>query len=645
MLPLQLLRLIAGMHPTRKTWWLRISACWLLVCGVLIHQPAQAQDHIVERAWMEDTTGQMTWTEAQKQPFQTFKGVLSKGFGDSVIWLRLRIDPQSHPLPRQDPDRLVLRIRPAYLDDIRVHDTLAPQGLAGVAGDSYHPRADELQGLDFMLPIARGTAPRDIWLRMASTSTRQISVQVLNIEDLNRLNQHQQLLFAVYIGLILCFALWGFVHWLFTREHVIGGFGVHQLTALLFALNGLGYARAFWPADWPVSALNHSTSVLSIIAVSGAMLFHIVLISEFKPRRWTRLIFWLMPIVLVIKFSLLLIGWPRMALHINMTEVLVAPFIFFLAVLRAQGWSEADPAQRPALARPLVIALYSLLLVVLMLASLPGLGLKVGGEIPLYVVQVHGLVTAFLVLMLLQYRAYVMQKQQRKTAVALERSLLQTQQERTIREEQEKLLAMLAHELKTPLATMHMRLDARSSGAREIKMAIRDMNGVIDRCVQMTQLGDKQLVARRETCNLVDLVRDVVSVCAQPGRVHLDMPAVLAAQTDRQLLFIVLNNLLENACKYAQPDTPIDLRMEHDDSQQLVRIEVSNLIGPAGWPDGDQVFDKYYRSPNARRQAGTGLGLFLVRHLMATLGGHIRYAPDDRCVSFVIELPDCHDLA
>jgi signal transduction histidine kinase len=285
------------------------------------------------------------------------------------------------------------------------------------------------------------------------------------------------------------------------------------------------------------------------------------------------------------------------------------------------------------------------LLVVLMLASLPGLGLKVGGEIPLYVVQVHGLVTAFLVLMLLQYRAYVMQKQQRKTAVALERSLLQTQQERTIREEQEKLLAMLAHELKTPLATMHMRLDARSSGAREIKMAIRDMNGVIDRCVQMTQLGDKQLVARRETCNLVDLVRDVVSVCAQPGRVHLDMPAVLAAQTDRQLLFIVLNNLLENACKYAQPDTPIDLRMEHDDSQQLVRIEVSNLIGPAGWPDGDQVFDKYYRSPNARRQAGTGLGLFLVRHLMATLGGHIRYAPDDRCVSFVIELPDCHDLA
>lgn len=626
-------------------WWQRMGSVLLMVCLLAMHQIAQGKDLIVERAWMEDTSGRMTWSEAQKQPYQTFKGVLSKGFGDSVIWLRLRIDPQIQAVPRRDPDRLVLRIRPAFLDDIRIYDLLAPQGLAGVAGDWHHPRNEELQGLDFMLPIARGTAPREIWLRVASTSTRQVAVQVLNTQDLNQLNQHQELLFAVYIGLIFCFALWGFVHWLFTREHVIGGFGLHQLTALLFALNGLGYSRAFWPADWPASALNHSTSVFSIIAVSGAMLFHILLINEFKPQRWTRRIFWLMPAMLVIKFTLLFTGWPMQALRLNMTEVLVAPFVFFLAVLRAQGWFEADPTKRPALARPLVITLYGLLLVVLMLASLPGLGLTVGGEIPLYVVQIHGLVTAFLVLMLLQYRAYVMQKQQRQTALALERSLLQTQQERTIREEQEKLLAMLAHELKTPLATMHMRLDARSSGAREIKMAIRDMNGVIDRCLQMTQLGDKQLVARRESCNLVDLVRDVVSVCAQPSRVMLDMPPALMAQTDRQLLFIVLNNLLENACKYAQPDTPIHLLMAYDNGLQLARIEVRNQTGAAGWPDGEQVFDKYYRAPNARRQAGTGLGLFLVRHLMTILGGKILYAPDDTCVRFVIELPISPDLA
>lgn len=616
----------------------------LIACALLCAGNVQAQDHIVERAWMEDASGQMTWQDVQKQAFQPFQGVLSRGFGHSVVWLRLRIDPQFSPLPHRDPDRLVLRIRPSYLDDIRVFDPLVPQGLAGIAGDLHHPRADELQGLDFMLPIARGTHARDLWLRVASTSTRQISVQALNTHDLNKSNQSEQLMFAVYIGLILCFSLWGFVHWLFTRENVIGAFGLHQLTALLFALNGLGYSRAMWPEHWSASALNQATSVFSMIAVSGAFLFHILLISEFQPRRWMQRVFWLMPVVLVIKISLLIMGWPIVALRLNMTEILIAPFFFLAAVLWSQAWSAAEPSKRPALARPVVIGLYALLLVVLLLAALPGLGWTVGGEIPLYVVQAHGLVTAFLVLMLLQYRAYVMQKQQRNTALALERSLLQTQQERMIREEQEKLLAMLAHELKTPLATMHMRLDSKSSGAREIKLAIRDMNGVIDRCTQMTQLADKQLQAQRTSFNLVDLVRDAVSACAHPARIQVDMPALLTVETDRQLMFIVLNNLLENACKYALQDTPIHVSLQRDAGTRAIRLEVGNQPDPAGWPDEMQIFDKYYRSPNARRQAGTGLGLFLVRSLMDTLGGQIRYEPDKANVRFVIELP-ATDLA
>mgnify|MGYP002132787962 CR=1 FL=1 len=331
------------------------------------------------------------------------------------------------------------------------------------------------------------------------------------------------------------------------------------------------------------------------------------------------------------------ISWAT--LRLNMTEVLVTPLFFLMAVMLSQGWSADHTGPRPALARPVVVGLYALLVFVLVAAALPGLGWTTGDEIPLYVVQAHGLVTAFLVLMLLQYRAHVMSKQQRNTALALERSLLQTQQERMIREEQEKLLAMLAHELKTPLATMHMRLDVNSSGSREIRQAIRDMNGVIDRCVQMTQLGDQQLVARPEICNLIDLVHDAVSSCAQPARVHMEMPSQLTVQTDRQLLFIILNNLLENACKYAPQETPIHIRLWQETDKQTLGIEVRNLPDPAGWPDGAQVFEKYYRSPHARRQAGTGLGLYLVRNLVQTLGGEIRYEPNNMWIQFVIELP------
>ena len=326
-----------------------------------------------------------------------------------------------------------------------------------------------------------------------------------------------------------------------------------------------------------------------------------------------------------------------------MTEVLVSPLVFLMAVMLSQGWSADHTGPRPALARPVVVGLYALLVFVLVAAALPGLGWTTGDEIPLYVVQAHGLVTAFLVLMLLQYRAHVMQKQQRHTALALERSLLQTQQERSVREEQEKLLTMLAHELKTPLATMHMRLDATSSGSREIKQAIRDMDSVIERCVQTNQLGDRQLTAHFETVDVVNILKDATSSCNQPERIHMDLPTQLLAQTDKQLLFIVLNNLLENAFKYAEPKTPILVRLWSEQSLNSgvtgLQLEVCNIPGTAGWPDPDKVFDKYYRSPNARRQAGTGLGLFLVRNVVQILGGRIDYLPDVSRIRFLLQLP------
>ena len=108
---------------------------------------------------------------------------------------------------------------------------------------------------------------------------------------------------------------------------------------------------------------------------------------------------------------------------------------------------------------------------------------------------------------------------------------------------------------------------------------------------------------------------------------------------ERQLMFIVLNNLLENACKYAPANTPIHVTLQHAADQPTVRLIVRNQPRPNGWPDADRVFDKYYRSPQAQRQAGTGLGLFLVRNLMQVLGGHIAYLPNEEEVRFVICLP------
>jgi signal transduction histidine kinase len=602
---------------------------------------AFAKDHIVERAWLEDPQGTLGWPEVQERSTRIFQGTLTKGFGESIIWLRLRIDPLAHSVPARSQDRLILRIRPVYLDDIRVYDPLVPGGLAGVTGDTHHPRQDEFHGLDFLIPVAKGSQPRDIWLRMASTSTRQIDVQALSIDDLNIRAHTQSLVFSGYVGLVAILTIWGIVYWFFSREAVIGAFGIMQTGALFFALSSLGHLRAVWPPEWPAWVLHEATTVFSLTAVTSAEWFHVKLTGEFDLPPWIRSLHRTIIGLLPIKFLLLMMGMTTAALRLNMSEVLIAPVVFMVSVVLARGWGRGLE-HRPPLSHEVMVGFYFLLLVVVMGAALPALGVSQSSEVALYIVQLHGLVTAFLVLLMLQYRANVLNRQQRETRLALERSLLQTQQERTVREEQEKLLAMLAHELKTPLATMHMRLDSSAPGSREIKQAIRDMNNVIDRCQQTLQLSDRQLVPHIESVDMVGIVANAVSACQQPERIQLDLPEQMWVQADSQLCFIVLNNLIENACKYAASNTPILIRSNSSNlgtTNDLIKLEVINQPGQASWPDADKVFDKYYRSPHARRQAGTGLGLFLVRNLVEVMQGRIQYTPTETFIRFELYLP------
>lgn len=621
-----------------KSWLLRGLRMTLVLVLAMGSAWAWAQDHIIERSWLEDPSGQLSWPEVTTLALEPFEGVLSQGYGPSPIWLRLRLDPQVQRALTREGDRLILRIRPVYLDDIQVFDPLTMGGLAAITGDRVHPRHQAYESLNFLVPIQRGDAPRDIWLRIQTTSTRQIAVQALSYEDLQRREQGQQLMISLYIGVILILMVWGLVHWLFSREPVVGAFGLKQLTALVYALCALGYARAWWPAQWPAPWLDNTTSLFSVLAVSAAIFFHWLLIHEFDPHPWLARLHALMLGLLPVKlFLLFAAGMTMTALRINMIEILLAPLVFLASVFSARGWKQRHNSSPPILNRAVVLGFYTLLLLILLAASLPGLGLSRGGEIPLYLVQVHGLVTAFLIMLMLQYRTHVRQKQQRETLLALESSQLQARRDREVREEQEKLLSMLAHEIKTPLATMQMRMDNSAPGSEEMRRAIRDMNAVIERCVQTTQLGDRQLQAHIGPVNLAVMVKEAVSACPHPERVHAAGLAALSVQTDRQLLFIVVSNLLENACKYSGPDSTIDIRLDVD--QQDARLEVSNEPGPAGWPEADKVFDKYHRGALARRQAGTGLGLYLARNLMQVIGGSIAYKPDPQRVRFVLTLP------
>lgn len=630
--------------PLNHPWirWLTLSLALLFGC-LAGAGSARAQDHIVERAWLEDPTTQMSWAQAQRQPTQQFSGTLNRGFGTAAVWMRLRIDPHVAHTPSSPTDKLVLRMRPVYLDELVVFDPLAAGGKAGVLGDRYHPRRDDMQGADFLLSIPRGEAPRDIWLRLTSTSTRQIHVVALTPSALVVETMRWNILTSLYIGIALIMLIWALINRVLHREKLMGSFALMQLTSVLFGLSSLGILRVFWPLAWSADTLNLLGSVFSLLVVGGGVLFHIRFLREFRPAGWAMGLLYTMLIVVAVNLVLLASGKIIWALQSNLVTILLAPPICLACALTGRAWGAAvSSSTAPALSRRVLVAFYVGFVVIFVLSATTGLGLVRATEWTIYVSQLHTLVTSVLLVLMLEYRAFILGQRRQQAQLLFEKTTLQVTHERQMREEQEKLLAMLAHEIKTPLATMHLRLDGQSKGGREIRQAMRDMNGVIDRCLQTVQMGDGQLVPQVQVHDLVGSVWSAVSASSQPERVQVHLPPVVRMETDPQLLFIVLSNLLENACKYSEPESHIELRcsvVETPPEKPVARLELSNLPGKTGWPDPQHIFDKYYRAPLAKRKSGTGLGLYLVKNLTQTLGGHIAYQPDGVMARFVLTLP------
>jgi signal transduction histidine kinase len=209
--------------------------------------------------------------------------------------------------------------------------------------------------------------------------------------------------------------------------------------------------------------------------------------------------------------------------------------------------------------------------------------------------------------------------------------------------DQRQLLAMLAHEIRTPLANLRIWMEAGEKGRPAMERAIDDMNRVIERCVHSGQLSDQSLQPRMELLDLAELTRFVCSSSRQPERMLLDLPTdPCPARTDAQILSIVLSNLLENAYKYSALNSRITLRLTATTGSQGMkgwRWQIDNEVGSTGWPEASKLFEKYYRSPLARKQSGSGLGLFLVKALLELLNGKVSYSPSDGLVRFEIWLP------
>jgi PAS domain S-box-containing protein len=243
----------------------------------------------------------------------------------------------------------------------------------------------------------------------------------------------------------------------------------------------------------------------------------------------------------------------------------------------------------------------------------------------------------------------------RRAGVALENARLYQELKEADRRKDE-FLAMLAHELRNPLAPIRNSLHALKLAGPDAAVAARARDMMERQVTHLTRLVDDLLDVSRIMRGKVDLRRERVELAAVVARaVETARPLVEAGRhalavelpSDPVLLDAdpvrvaqVLGNLLSNAAKYTDPGGKIWLTAEPLDGDVVVRVRDTGIGIPADMLA--HVFDPFVQTEEARgkSQGGLGLGLALVRSLVELHGGSVaaHSAGPGRGSEFVIRL-------
>ena len=626
---------------------------WL---GILLLQPfaAAANDAIVERAYLEDPSNEMQLKDvrlgAHADQFKPYAGPLNRGYNKSAIWLKLTIRPleapisnATHSAPSGDP-RYVLRIQPSYLDEIALYDPESTQDSPRLVGDRHSALQVDYQSLNHNFVIAASSKTKTIWLRLKTNSTSLIHVEAMSMEQAIAKDAKQYLLLGGFIGFLFLFFSWALVHWIDHRERMIGVLAINQFIALAFSLAILGYTRFAWGNFMPAEWLDISTSTLSLLAAASSIYFNSQFLKEFDPHPFGLRLMLGMVGMLPVELLLLWTGNVLAAMQLNMMVVTLAPVIFMAIALTCRAWN-ATQQTPPVFSKLMLVIFYGVSLLLLLVFALPSLGLTASTELALQTNSIYGLVTGLILIVTLQLRSRRQQKTHLEAQKNLEIAKQQVAQETKQREDQVQFMAMLTHELKTPLSVVRMALGSGASSEKiraRADQAIQDMSNVIDRCAWIDRLHEREFSINKSGFDLVKELDRIIFVSDTQGRIQqVSSIDSCPISTDVRMVGTLLNNLIDNALKYAQPNSPIDVRvLAHLQEQPPhVAVEIASHPGQCGWPEATKVFEKYYRSPGARRQTGSGLGLYQAAHIAQQLGGEMRYVPDEKLVKFQLCLP------
>ena len=592
---------------------------------------AFAESYLLNRSYFEDKTNTLTLAQVEQQAFTPYPDVLTAGYQPGTFWLKLKIAAST--------DQLVLKIRPVFTEEIELFDPAQSQGKP-LAGNKHPWSASDLEGVSYNFLLAPKQSERDIYLRIKSVRSYLVKVDVMTMAQYQKQDRFELLVYAGYSTFTFLLALWLFVTWLMHRELVLGLFTLQQCVAFLHTLFHGGLARIFFDDHLDPVKTNYFFSTLVVIYPLVSILANKFLLQEYGLKKFYRyglsLLMLLSCGIITLHFS------SNLPLTFNLNSILVFVLILFLLVSALFGVDLTQSTLRAdALSIRTLRIFYTFNIVLWTLAILTLQGLLPGGEIALHSLHIYSMLSGLIFFFLLQYRARALLEIETGRASALK---AEADHERQQREEQAMLMAMLSHEIKTPLSVLKLVVDEKVTGSDlegHANRAVSNIDFIVDRCLQLGKLDAKEMHAKKKELHIHQFLTELIIEYRAENRFKIECPQHLVGLTDPEIMRVIISNLVENALKYSLPGSIIFIkaRPQPNHEESGIQISMTNETGLMGEPDPDHVFKKYYRNTSATKISGSGLGLYLVHELIRVLGGKIEYQPKNKLVIFTLWIP------
>jgi two-component system sensor histidine kinase MprB len=195
-------------------------------------------------------------------------------------------------------------------------------------------------------------------------------------------------------------------------------------------------------------------------------------------------------------------------------------------------------------------------------------------------------------------------------------------------EQQRRLVSDASHEMRTPLTSLRSNLELlrqieqlppaeRRDVINDVLEDVDELSALLGELVELA--SDLAAAEPKEPLRLGDLARAVASRTQRRTDriVTVDDTAGVEIVGRPRQLERAISNLVDNAVKYSEPATPVDIVV--DGTTVTVRDRGRGI----GGDDIERIFDRFYRAVDVRTEPGSGLGLSIVEEIVRSHGGSV----------------------